>query len=220
MTTGEVDLNAVAAAIGQPLGDQVLDGQAQLAPVAVPGIQRTAVWRVRDESGATSVAGVRRRRGRTARYGCSPRTRPRGPISFRSSAPTSTTRPMRAPTSRPSWRSRAGRWSSSSRSPRSTTFTGVRAPTRRRPPEAALLAEPARPRVLGHTDGGRLPRGARARGRPAAPAQHFRCHARRGDCEQLVPRAGGAPPAPDRPLTHRSRETDRRPRGRPAPSAP
>ena len=27
---------------------------------------------------------------------------------------------------------------------------------------------------------------------------------RRGDCEQLVPRAGGAPPAPDRALTYRS----------------
>ena len=51
MTTGEVDLNAVAVAIGQPRGDRVLDGQAQLTPVAVPGIQQTVVWRVRVESG-------------------------------------------------------------------------------------------------------------------------------------------------------------------------
>jgi hypothetical protein len=51
MTTGEVDRNAVAMAIGQPLGDQVLDGQAKLAPVTVPGIQRTVVWRVRGETG-------------------------------------------------------------------------------------------------------------------------------------------------------------------------
>ena len=52
MTTGEVDLTAVAVAIGQPLGDRVLDGQAQLAPVPVSGIQQTVVWRVRDETGA------------------------------------------------------------------------------------------------------------------------------------------------------------------------
>jgi len=51
MTTGEVDRNAVAMAVGQPLGDQVLDGEAQLRPIAVPGIEETAVWRVRDESG-------------------------------------------------------------------------------------------------------------------------------------------------------------------------
>ena len=51
MTTGDVDRSAVAIAIGQPRGDRVLDGQAQLTPVAVPGIQQTVVWRVRDESG-------------------------------------------------------------------------------------------------------------------------------------------------------------------------
>lgn len=52
MTANEVDLNAVAVAVGEPLADQVLDGEARLAPVAVPGIESTVVWRVRGESGA------------------------------------------------------------------------------------------------------------------------------------------------------------------------
>lgn len=51
MTASEVDLKAVAVAVGEPLADQVLDGQARLAPVAVPGIEATVVWRVRSESG-------------------------------------------------------------------------------------------------------------------------------------------------------------------------
>lgn len=51
MTLHEADLRTVAVAVGEPLGRQVLDGQAQLAPVAVAGIEGTVVWRVRDESG-------------------------------------------------------------------------------------------------------------------------------------------------------------------------
>jgi hypothetical protein len=51
MTTRKPDLTAVAGAVGEPLGGQVLDGQAHLAPVAVPGIKGTVVWRVRGESG-------------------------------------------------------------------------------------------------------------------------------------------------------------------------
>lgn len=51
MTTRGLDLKAVAIAVGEPLGEQVLDGQAHLAPVAVAGIEGTVVWRVRGESG-------------------------------------------------------------------------------------------------------------------------------------------------------------------------
>jgi hypothetical protein len=51
MTGREVDLHAVAIAIGPPLADAVLDGVAKLRPVTVPGIEATVVWRVRDESG-------------------------------------------------------------------------------------------------------------------------------------------------------------------------
>jgi hypothetical protein len=51
MSASEIDLNAVAVAVGEPLASQVLDGQAQLAPVSVPGIEATVVWRVRGESG-------------------------------------------------------------------------------------------------------------------------------------------------------------------------
>ncbi|HEV8545855.1 MAG TPA: hypothetical protein VGQ64_06155 [Candidatus Limnocylindrales bacterium] len=51
MTANEVDLSAVAVAVGEPLADQVLDGEARLAPVALPGIESTVVWRVRGESG-------------------------------------------------------------------------------------------------------------------------------------------------------------------------
>ena len=51
MTARKIDLNAVAIAVGEPLGDQVLDGQAKLAPLAVPGIKGRVVWRVRGESG-------------------------------------------------------------------------------------------------------------------------------------------------------------------------
>jgi len=48
----KVDLRAVADAVGPPFGKQVLDGAAQLAQVAVPGVDGTVVWRVRGESGA------------------------------------------------------------------------------------------------------------------------------------------------------------------------
>lgn len=51
MTAREVDLKAVAVAVGEPLGDQVLDGQAKVAPVAIPGVKGRVVWRVRGESG-------------------------------------------------------------------------------------------------------------------------------------------------------------------------
>ena len=51
MTTQGPDLTAVAIAVGEPLGGQVLDGQTRLAPVAVAGIGGTVVWRVRGESG-------------------------------------------------------------------------------------------------------------------------------------------------------------------------
>jgi hypothetical protein len=46
------DLEAVASAVGEPLDERVLDGSADLAPVDVPGVSSTVVWRVRDESGA------------------------------------------------------------------------------------------------------------------------------------------------------------------------
>src|SRR5262245_10903600 len=51
MTAGDVDRMAVAMAVGDPLADQVLEGQASLAAVPVPGIDETVVWRVLDESG-------------------------------------------------------------------------------------------------------------------------------------------------------------------------
>jgi hypothetical protein len=52
MTGRELDVQAVAIAIGPPLADAVLDGVARLVPVIVPGIDATVVWRVRDESGS------------------------------------------------------------------------------------------------------------------------------------------------------------------------
>jgi hypothetical protein len=52
LTTGELDRNAVAMALGEPLGDDVLDGRAELAPMVVPGTEATVVWRVRSESGS------------------------------------------------------------------------------------------------------------------------------------------------------------------------
>ena len=52
MTGPGPDLTAIAIAVGEPLGDQVLDGGAQLSPVEVAGIEGTVVWRVRSESGA------------------------------------------------------------------------------------------------------------------------------------------------------------------------
>ncbi len=52
MSASEVDLRAVAVAVGEPLADQVLDGQAYVAPVAVPGIEAAVVWRVLGESGS------------------------------------------------------------------------------------------------------------------------------------------------------------------------
>jgi len=51
MTTHGPDVKAVAIAVGEPLGEQVLDGRAHVAPVAVPGIKGTVAWRVRGESG-------------------------------------------------------------------------------------------------------------------------------------------------------------------------
>gem|GEM_PF-2710084 len=51
MTTHGPDLTAVALAVGEPYADQVLDGGAEVEPVAVAGITETVVWRVRGESG-------------------------------------------------------------------------------------------------------------------------------------------------------------------------
>jgi hypothetical protein len=51
VSEGEVDKTKVAIAVGEPLADQVLDGEARLIPVPVPGIARTVVWRVLGESG-------------------------------------------------------------------------------------------------------------------------------------------------------------------------
>lgn len=51
VTTDQIDPNAVAAALGEPLGEAVVDGRAQLDGVAVPGIESTIVWRVHDRSG-------------------------------------------------------------------------------------------------------------------------------------------------------------------------
>jgi len=45
----EIDKTTVAMALGEPLGDAVLDGQASLEAVEVPGVESTIVWRVRDE---------------------------------------------------------------------------------------------------------------------------------------------------------------------------
>jgi hypothetical protein len=51
VSAAAIDKKAVAMAVGEPLSEQVLDGQAKLDPVAVPGIESTVVWRVRGESG-------------------------------------------------------------------------------------------------------------------------------------------------------------------------
>jgi hypothetical protein len=45
----EIDKTAVANALGEPLGDAVLDGRASLEAVDVLGVDTTIVWRVRDE---------------------------------------------------------------------------------------------------------------------------------------------------------------------------
>ncbi len=41
----------IAIAVGEPLGSSVVDGDAELDPVTVPGIESTAVWAVRDNRG-------------------------------------------------------------------------------------------------------------------------------------------------------------------------
>ena len=45
----EIDKTAVAMALGEPLSDAVLDGQASLEAVEVAGVETAIVWRVRDE---------------------------------------------------------------------------------------------------------------------------------------------------------------------------
>jgi hypothetical protein len=45
----EIDKTAVAMTLGEPLGDAVLNGEASLEAVDVPGVGTTIVWRVRDE---------------------------------------------------------------------------------------------------------------------------------------------------------------------------
>jgi hypothetical protein len=44
-----IDLRAVAEAVGPGLGPQVVDGSAELLPIAVAGTDQTAVWLVRDD---------------------------------------------------------------------------------------------------------------------------------------------------------------------------
>jgi hypothetical protein len=51
VTTAGPDRTAVAIAVGEPLGEQVIDGTAHIEPVAIAGVQETVIWRVRDESG-------------------------------------------------------------------------------------------------------------------------------------------------------------------------
>jgi hypothetical protein len=41
----------VAIAVGEPLGSNVVDGEAELDPVLVPGIEPTVVWAVRNDRG-------------------------------------------------------------------------------------------------------------------------------------------------------------------------
>lgn len=47
-TNNEIDPTAVADAVGVVLGERVLDGAAELVPVAVPGLGDSVVWRVDD----------------------------------------------------------------------------------------------------------------------------------------------------------------------------
>jgi hypothetical protein len=51
VTSEGIDRRAVAMAVGEPMADQVLDGDAQLHPVPVPGIDGTVAWRVRGDAG-------------------------------------------------------------------------------------------------------------------------------------------------------------------------
>lgn len=48
----DLDPQAVADALGEPLGERVTDGGARLEPFAVPGAADPVAWRVVDESGA------------------------------------------------------------------------------------------------------------------------------------------------------------------------
>lgn len=51
-----IDRSAVAAAVGAGLGERVLDGTADVAPVAVPGLGDAAVWRVQDDRSDHPIA--------------------------------------------------------------------------------------------------------------------------------------------------------------------
>ena len=51
MTGPDIDLSAVAMAVGEPVASRVLDGDATLDPVPVPGMEDTAVWSVLDDFG-------------------------------------------------------------------------------------------------------------------------------------------------------------------------
>jgi hypothetical protein len=51
VTGSDIDLSAVAVAVGEPLASRVLDGHARLDPVPVAGTEETAVWSVLDEFG-------------------------------------------------------------------------------------------------------------------------------------------------------------------------
>jgi len=51
VTGSDIDVSAVAVAVGEPLASRVLDGHARLDPIPVPGMEETAVWSVLDEFG-------------------------------------------------------------------------------------------------------------------------------------------------------------------------
>ena len=203
MTTGDVDRRAVAIAIGQPLGDQVIDGQAKLMPVAVPGIRGTVVWQAKDETGSHPWQ-VYVGSGRTARYGCSARTRAHGQI----------------------WCRLVGAQLDDETDARAYIETYLEV-TR----GAQVIVQPVAALADLHWRPGSEAEGAaraalladppisrpRRPGRPAASTWSWRswstsgssatCStstAVRGDHVHLVQRAGGAPPAPHRPLTDRS----------------
>ncbi|MGD9932244.1 MAG: hypothetical protein AB7T37_00860 [Dehalococcoidia bacterium] len=51
MTTPEAGRQAIAIAVGPPFDDRILDGEAEISAVTVPGIDGTVVWRVIDNEG-------------------------------------------------------------------------------------------------------------------------------------------------------------------------
>jgi hypothetical protein len=49
------DLTNIALALGEPIGGRVLDGDARVGPVTVPGMSDGAVWAVTDEPGGHPI---------------------------------------------------------------------------------------------------------------------------------------------------------------------